>query len=68
MNWYVDAEFAVHKDIRSHNGGFMTMVTVVVYVQPIKQKVNTNISTEVDLVRVDNIVAQVIWTRYLLKY
>ena len=25
IKWYVDAEFAVHKDMRSHTGGFMTM-------------------------------------------
>ena len=27
IKWYVDAAFAVHKDIRSRTGGFMTMVT-----------------------------------------
>ena len=25
--WYVDAEFAVHTDMRSHTSGFMTMGT-----------------------------------------
>ena len=25
VKWYVDAAFDVHKDIRSHTGGFMTM-------------------------------------------
>ena len=25
IKWYVDAEFSVHKDMRSHTGGFMTM-------------------------------------------
>ena len=27
INWYVDAEFEVHKDMRSHTGGFMVMGT-----------------------------------------
>ena len=27
IKWYVDASFAVHKDTRSHTGGFMTMGT-----------------------------------------
>ena len=27
IKWYVDAAFAVHKDMRSHTGGFMTMGT-----------------------------------------
>ena len=31
--WYVDADFAVHKDMRSHIGGFVTMVKGGAYVQ-----------------------------------
>ena len=27
IKWYVDASFAVHKDTRSHTGGFMNMGT-----------------------------------------
>ena len=33
IKWYVDAEFAVQKDTRSHIGGFMTMITGGAYVQ-----------------------------------
>ena len=33
IKWYVDAEFVVHKDMRSHYGGFMTMGTGGAYVQ-----------------------------------
>ena len=43
------------------------MVTVGSYVQSSKQKLNTNISTEAKLVGVDNLLTQVIWTRYFLK-
>ena len=32
IKWYVDASFAVHKDMRSHTGGFMTMGTGGAYV------------------------------------
>ena len=32
IKWYVDASFAVHKDMRSHTGGFMTMETGGSYV------------------------------------
>ena len=28
IKWYVDASFAVHKDMSSQSGGFMTMVKV----------------------------------------
>ena len=27
INWYVDSAFAVHKDMRSHTCGFITIVT-----------------------------------------
>ena len=41
INWYVDTEFAARKDMRRHIGGFMTMGTVVSYIQSSKQKMNT---------------------------
>ena len=67
IKWYVDAAFAVHKDMRSHTGGFMTMGTGGAYVQSSKQKLNTKSSTEAELVGVDDVLTQVIWTRYFLK-
>ena len=67
IKWYVDASFAVHKDMRSHTGGFMTMGTGGAYVQSRKQKLKTNSSTEADLVGVDDVLTQLIWTRYFLK-
>ena len=33
IKWYVDAAFLVHKAMRSHTVGFMTMVTVGYYVK-----------------------------------
>ena len=33
IKWYVDAEFAVHKDMRSHTGGFILMGTGGSYIQ-----------------------------------
>ena len=45
IKWYVDASFSVHKDMRSHTGGFMTMETGGAYVYSIKQKLNTKNST-----------------------
>ena len=62
IKWYVDAEFAVHKDMRSHTGGFMTMSTGGAYVYSIKQNLNTKSSTEAELVGVDDVLTQVIWT------
>ena len=53
--------------MRGHTCGFMTMVIGGAYVQSIKQKLNTNSSTEVLIVGVDYILTQVVWTQYLLK-
>ena len=67
INWYVDASFTVHKDMRSHNCVFMTMVTGGSYMHSSKQKLNTKSSNEADIVRVDDVLTQVMWTRYFLK-
>ena len=67
IKWYVDAEFAVHKDMRSHTGGFMIMGKGGAYVNSRKQNPNTKSLTEAELVGVDDVLTQVIWTRYFLK-
>ena len=67
IKWYVDAEFVVHKDVRNHNGVFITMGSGGGYVQSRKYNLNTKSLTEADLVGVDGFLAQIIWTRYLLK-
>ena len=67
IKWYFDASFPVHKCMRSHTGGFITMVTGGAYVKSSKKKLNTKSSTEAELVGVDDVPTQVIWTRYFLK-
>ena len=61
--WYIDAAFALHKDMRSHTGVFLTMVTGRVYLQSRKKKLNTKSSTEDELVGLDDVLAQVTRTR-----
>ena len=67
IKWYVDAVFAVQNGTRSHNSGFMAMVTEGTYLQYIKQKLKNKISTDANLVGVEDVLTQVIWTRYFLK-
>ena len=62
IKWYVDAAFSVHKDTRIHTGGFMNMGTGGVYVHSDKQNLKNKSSTEADLVGVDDLLTQVIWT------
>ena len=67
IKWYVDVAFAVHKNIRGHTGGFITMAKIGAYVQSIKYNMNTKITNEADLVVLDDIQNQIICTRYFLK-
>jgi len=53
--WYVDAAFAVHKDMKSHTGAVMTMGSGAVIFLSTKQKVNAHSSTEAELVAVGEI-------------
>ena len=55
---WVDTAFTVHHDIKSHTGGMMFMGRV---------DLNTKISTEAELVGVDKLIPQIIWTRYSLE-
>ena len=63
IKWYVDAVFAVNNNMSSHTGGFMNMVTGGSYLQSIKHRINTKSSTDANLVGVDDVLTQVIWTR-----
>ena len=67
IKWYVDAYFVVYNDM-SHTGGFMTIETGVAWVQYNKQKFNTKISAEAILVGMDDVLVQVVCTKYFLKY
>jgi hypothetical protein len=67
VKWWVDAAFAVHRDMRSHTGGVMSMGAGAVYSSSQKQKMNTKSSTEAELVGANDILPQVLWTRYFLE-
>ena len=54
VKWYVDASFAVHPDFKVHTKVIMTMGHRVMQSVSRKQKLNTRISTDAELVSVDN--------------
>ncbi len=66
LNWYVDASFAVHANMRGHTGGGLTMGIGFPIVSSTKQKLNTRSSTESELVGVDDMMPSILWTRYFL--
>jgi hypothetical protein len=67
LTWWIDASFAVHKDMKSHTGGTMSLGKGSVYSASTRQKLNTKSSTEAELVGVDDVMPQVLWTRYFLE-
>ena len=56
----------MHKDYRSHTGGTLSLGKGAIYNTSSKQKLNTKSSTEAELVGVDDLMPQIIWTRYFL--
>jgi hypothetical protein len=67
LNWYVDASFAVHSNMRGHTGGGLTLGKGFPIASSTKQKLNTRSSTESELVGVDDMMPSILWTRYFLK-
>jgi hypothetical protein len=64
IKWWVDASFAVHPDMKSHTGAMMTLGKGAIYGTSTRQKLNTKSSTESELVGVNDVMPQVLWTRY----
>jgi hypothetical protein len=67
IKWWIDASFAVHQDMRSHTGGTMSFGKGSVYSTSIRQKLTTKSSTEAELVGVDDVMPQVLWTRQFME-
>jgi len=64
--WWVDSSYAVHTDMKSHTGIYMTLGKGAAYTASCKQKLNTKSSTEAELVAVNDAMGQVLWTRHFL--
>jgi hypothetical protein len=67
IKWHVDASFAVHDDFKSHTGGVMTLGAGAIQNVSTKQKVNTNSSTEAELVSLDDVISKIMWTKLFLQ-
>eukprot|EP00957_Ditylum_brightwellii_P153481 11680805-Ditylum_brightwellii.AAC.1 len=67
MRWWVDSLFAVHPDMKSHIGGMLMMGRGAIHAGSIKQKLNTQSSTKAEIIGVDDLMPQVLWTRYFME-
>jgi hypothetical protein len=67
IRWWIDASFAVHRDMRSHTGASMSLGKGSPISLSRKQKLNTKSSTEAEVVGVDDAMPLVIWTRNFME-
>ena len=67
MKWYVDGSYGVHPNMRGHSGGGLTMGRGFQVTDLRKHKLNTRRSTESEVVRVDDFMPGIIWTRTCMK-
>ena len=64
MYTFVDASYAVHKDMKSHTGGVMTFGRGGIACKSTKQKLVTKSSTAAELVGASEYLPSTIWVQY----
>ena len=68
MKTWVDASYAIHKDMRGHTGGAIGFDGVGIIVpKSSKQKINTKSSTETEVVGASDYLPWVIWVTNFMK-
>lgn len=65
--WWIDASFAVQKDMKSQTGGILTTGKGAIYSASKKHTLNTKSSIEAEIVGVNDLMPVVCWTRYFLE-
>lgn len=67
LQWWVDASYAVHPNMKSHTEGTMSLGSSSVYSMSTKQKLMTQSCTGGELVGVHEMMPQIMWTQYFLE-
>ena len=67
LKWYVDAAHTVHDDMKGHTGKTLKIGKGHIFSKSTKQKLNTRSSTETELVGVDDVMPQILWTNNFIK-
>ena len=65
-HWFIDGAFAVHEDMRSHTGAYMTFGKGMIDGSSKTQKINTTSSTEAKVVAVHENMPAILWTQYFI--
>jgi hypothetical protein len=67
MQTWVDASYAVHRDMKSHTGGVVSFGRGAIMSKSSKQKLNTKSSTEAELVGASDYLPYPIWEKKFLE-
>lgn len=63
IKWWAIGAFSMQNDCKSHTEAVMSLGKGVAYSTSKKQSLNTKSSIEAELVAVDDVISQVVWTR-----
>jgi hypothetical protein len=66
IRWWIDSSFMVHKDMKSHTGGTMSMGKGSIYSTSMKQKLVARSSMEAKVIAVHDVMPQLMWTGHFL--
>ena len=64
VKWFVDASYAIHDDCKGHTWAMMTLGKGTLISFSRKQKLNAKSSTEAELIRIDDALPQILWTKF----
>ena len=67
LQTWIDASYAVHRDMRGHTGGVISLGRGAVIHNCSKQKINTKSSTESEVVGASDFLPYTIWASYFLR-
>ena len=68
VKWWADAAFAVHPDMKSHNGILGSLGRGAIFARSVTQRLNTTSSTESEVVAGSEALGQALWTSSFLKH
>jgi hypothetical protein len=67
LKWWMDAAFAVHPNMQGHSGGGLSLGRGFPIVSSTMQKLDTQSSTESEIVAADDFMLAICWIRYFME-
>jgi hypothetical protein len=67
IHWWINSAYGIHSDCKSHTGGAMSLGKGCPINMSCKQRINTQSSTEAELVGVNDNMTMVLWVNLFLE-